>query len=196
MKLSLVPLVCAALVACKNDPPSGATSASAKVVDVPIDVEGVNALVPATLRDKVVFEKREIVEERGDKTTYTLAAPKGWTQENVAFGRLRPPDGSIHTDFDVGTNCDGFCSPKDWSATVEKVYESYLKGKIIKDEKRDGKRTIVADILDGGARVVIVAWWKTDDDHYSHCTATLGGDLRDAAPAFEKACQAVNVREE
>lgn len=71
-----------------------------------------------------------------------------------------------------------------------------MKGKIIKDEKREGGRTIVADILDGSARVVIVAWWKDKDDHYSHCNATLSGDLKDAAPAFERACQAVNVREE
>jgi hypothetical protein len=196
LKLPILVALGAAFVACKSEPEGSAPSASATAAEAPIDVDGVNALVPSAIRDKLVFEKRSIVEERGDKTIYTVAAPKGWTQENKAFGRLRPPEGGIHLDFDVGTNCDGVCSPKDWNTTVEKVYASYLTGKVIKDEKREGGRTIVADILDGSARVVIVAWWKDKDDHYSHCNATLSGDLKDAAPAFERACQVVNVREE
>lgn len=112
MKLPILVALGAGLLACKNDSPSGAPSATASAVVVPIDVDGVNALVPAPLRDKLVFEKRDIVEERGDKTIYTVAAPKGWKQDNKAFGRLEPPDGGIHLDFEVGTNCDGFCSPQ------------------------------------------------------------------------------------
>ncbi|MBL0221006.1 MAG: sigma-54-dependent Fis family transcriptional regulator [Myxococcales bacterium] len=97
------------------------------------DVAAVNALVPASLKDKVTFEKREIVEKRGrSKTTYTVAAPKGWKQEMDSFANLKPDkDMGFMTKFDVGSNCDGECVSRDWAATVEKVYASYLKGKVI-----------------------------------------------------------------
>ena len=47
-----------------------------------------NALVPAELKEKIVFEQRAIVLERGKQpTTYTLAAPKGWTRSSSSSWR-------------------------------------------------------------------------------------------------------------
>lgn len=172
----------------KGDKRAGSVAASA------IDVDAVNALVPAELKDKLVFEKRDIVEERGrSATTYTVAAPKGWTQDMKSFATLKPEGGGFMVEFEVGTNCDGACEPKDWEKVVEKVYRSYLEGKVIKDEKAKGRRTIISEGSDGQYLNLIVAAWNDGDKNYATCGATLDGDLKAAAPAFEKACQAVAV---
>jgi hypothetical protein len=163
----------------------------------PLDLAGVNALVPAPLKDKLVFEERKIEEERGRHTkVYTVAAPKAWVPGFKGFAQLKPDDkeaDSFMTKLSVGTNCDGSCEPKDWGATVGKVYESYLKGKVIKDEKGKNSRTIIAEA--GDQRVVLVATWTDGASEYSSCEATLDKPWFDAAPAFEKACQVVNVSE-
>lgn len=162
-----------------------------------IDVAAVNALVPASLKDKIVFEKRDIVEKRGhSKTTYTLAAPKGWKQDMDSFATLKPDhDGmGFMTEFKVGTNCDGDCVSKDWAATVEKVYANYLKGKVIKDVKGDHTRTIIAE--SGDMTAVVIATWEDGAKQYSDCGATLEKEVKDLAPAVEKACQSVSVTED
>ena len=49
---------------------------------------------------------------------------------------------------------------------------------------------------------ITYAWWVDGADHYNTCSAVLSKgfgadtapDPRAAAPAFEKACQAVNVK--
>jgi len=160
-----------------------------------LDVAGVNALVPATLKDKLVFEERTIEEERGKHTTvYTVAAPKAWGPGFKGFAQLKPSDSdSFMTKLSVGTNCDGTCEPKDWSATVGKVYESYLKGKVTKDEKGKNSRTIIAE--SGDQMIVLVASWTDGASKYSSCEATLDKPWFDAAAAFEKACQVVNISE-
>lgn len=167
----------------------GGDSAPAK----PLDVAGVNALVPASLKDKLVFEERKIEEERGKrKTVYTVVAPKGWGPGFKGFAQLKPDDkDGFMTKFSVGTNCDGTCEPKDWSATVGKVYDSYLKGKVEKDEKGKNSRTIIAE--NGDMKVVIVATWTDGASKYSSCEANLDKQWFEAAAAFEKACQVVNV---
>jgi hypothetical protein len=163
----------------------------------PLDVAGVNALVPASLKDKLVFEERKIEEERGKRTmVYTVAAPKGWGPGFKGFAQLKPDDknhDSFMTKFNVGTNCDGACEPKDWSATVGKVYDSYLKGKVIKDEKGKNSRTIIAE--SGEQTIVVVATWDDGASKYKSCDATLDKAWAEAAPAFEKACQVVNISE-
>ena len=59
----------------------GKKGSEAKGTGLAIDAAAVNSLVPAPLKDKLVFEKRDIVLKRGrSNTTYTLAAPKGWEQ--------------------------------------------------------------------------------------------------------------------
>jgi hypothetical protein len=188
-KLGLVVISVAALTACggkKKGP-------EAK----PLDVAAVNALVPAAFKDKVVFEKREIVEKRGrnSKRTYTVAAPKGWKQDQDSFAWLKPDtDMGFMTSFKVGTNCDGECKPKDWAATVEKVYDNYLKGKPIKDVKTATSRTIIAE--SGDLTAVVIATWEDGAREYWDCSATLEKQVKELAPAFEKACESVSVSED
>jgi hypothetical protein len=189
-KLAMIAIVIGALGACGKKKAQGGGEAK------PIDVAAVNALVPASLKDKVTFEKRDIVEKRGShsSTTYTVAAPKGWKQEMESFAHLKPDkDMGFMTQFEVGTNCDGECVSKDWAATVEKVYESYLKGKVIKDEKGKNSRKIIAE--SGDMTVVVIASWQDGDKQYSTCGATLEKEVKDLAPAIEKACESVTVSE-
>jgi hypothetical protein len=189
-KLGLVLISVAALTACGGKKTGGANAK-------PLDVAGVNALVPAAFKDKIVFEKREIVEKRGShsKRTYTVAAPKGWKQDMDSFASLKPDkDMGFMTSFKVGTNCDGECKPKDWAATVEHVYESYLKGKPIKDVKTATSRTIIAE--SGDLTAVVIATWEDGAKEYNDCGATLEKDVKELAPAFEKACESVSVSED
>src|SRR5687767_4145936 len=116
-----------------------------------IDVAAVNALVPAELKDKLVFEQRDVVEERGkrSKTTYTLAAPKGWEQGDMKmFASLKPKTGFGNmTDISVGSNCDGTCEAKDWAKTSEKVNFAQFRGegwKIIKDDLQKTSHLMIA----------------------------------------------------
>jgi hypothetical protein len=195
-KLGLVMIAGLAVVGCGKQDDKGGGGAAAK----PVDVAAVNALVPASLKDKLVFEQQTIVEERGhSKTTYTVAAPKGWKQEMKSFAKLEAPDDlGFMTSFDVGTNCDGECQPKDWASTVDKVYSSYLKSKVIKDQKSANARTIIAS--SDTTTLVVVATWREGDKSYSHCGGTLDNDkikdVKEVALAFEKACESVSVSEE
>ena len=189
-KLGLVVLVIAA-VACGGKKKSGGGDSK------PLDVAAVNALVPASLKDKVVFEKRDIVEKRGrHNRTYTVAAPKGWKQDMDSFASLKPDKEGMGfmTSFKVGTNCDGECTSKDWAATVEHVYASYLKGKVLKDVKGRNSRTIIAEAGDDTA--VVVATWEDGAKEYSDCGATLEKEVKDLAPAIEKACESVSVSDD
>jgi len=164
-----------------------------------LDVAGVNALVPAALKDKLVFEQRDVKEEGGHHApTYTVAAPKGWEQKMKMMATLRPPDGSnlgFMTEFHLSSNCDGDCVAKDWAATADKVNFAQFKtngSKIDKDEKGKSDRTLVAT-TDDGKKYVVYAWWEDGAKRYHYCTATLEKEVADAAPAFEKACKAVSV---
>ncbi len=169
----------------------GGDGAAAK----PIDVAAVNAAVPASLKDKLVFEERKIEEERGNsKTVYTVAAPKDWGPGFKGFAQLKPDDkngDSFMTKFNVGTNCNGACKPKDWQAVVSKVYADYLNGTVIKDEKGKNSRTIIARV--GDRTIVVVASWEDGASKYKSCDAALDKVWAEAAPAFEKACQVVNI---
>ena len=183
-----------ALAACgkgdKDKAAGGDKAAPAK--DVAIDVAGVNALVPDALKPKLVFEKRSITLEQGKHSpTFTLAAPKDWNQRSKMFGALEPASGGFGTEFKIGPNCDGACEPKDWAAIADMVhFAPRAKAKIIKEDKATkGRRTLIAE--EGDATHVIVVWWTEGASEYISCTAKLASELKDAAPAFEKACQAV-----
>jgi uncharacterized glyoxalase superfamily protein PhnB len=68
------------------------------------------------------------------------------------------------------------------------------RGKVTKDDRAPGRRTMIAEIDTAGAAIVVVtAWWADGDRSYHTCTASLDDTLRDAAPAFDKACQAVAI---
>jgi len=177
----------------------GKKGSEAKGTGLAIDAAAVNSLVPAPLKDKLVFEKRDIVLKRGrSNTTYTLAAPKGWQQGMESFGSLDAPKDSgmgFFTKFSVGSNCDGQCKPKEWEQIADKVHFAPLsKGKVLKDVKGKGTRLMIAE-GDGGMKTteVVFAWWTDGADSYHTCQATLDAEIKDAAPAFEKACQAITV---
>ncbi|MBA3499667.1 MAG: hypothetical protein M4D80_09750 [Myxococcota bacterium] len=186
------------LVACgsKKEPPA-----------VKIDAAAVNALVPEPLKAKLEFVEKSVAEERGrSKTIYTLAAPKTWTEGDSKmkmFAKLEPPssDGfGNFTGFQFGSNCDGKCEEKDWAKVSEKVNFAQFRGKkILKDEV--GKTSHLMVVEDGDDTFITYAWWVDGGENYYTCRATLSKgfssealDPRAAVPAFEKACQAVNVK--
>ena len=194
MTRTIAPFALALLACGKGDKAQG-TGAAPPVVAV-IDVAAVNALVPAALKDKLVFEKRDLVIERGKhRTTYTIAAPAGWPQDSKMFAHLRPGDKTAMLPrFEIGSNCDGECTPKPWQAIADRVnFASRARGKVVKDDAAAGRRTMIVE-LDHRARTdVVVAWWSDGDRNYHTCTASLDEALKDAAPAFDKACQAVAI---
>jgi len=159
-----------------------------------IDVAGVNALVPADLKAKLVFDKTDVVAEMGRHIrTYTLAAPKGWTSRMKGFASLKGGDDlGFSTSLDLGSNCDGTCEPKDWASTSDKaLFSQFAKDKVIKDEKKPNSRLLISERAK--STFVIYAWWENGAKRYHSCTATLEEVVKGAAPAFEKACQAVTV---
>src|SRR5262245_34452911 len=104
-KLALLLIVAAACG--KSDKADKAATSSAPPA-APLDVTGVNALVPAELKEKLAFEQRDIVEEGGrNAVTYTMAAPKGWEQTMKMMANLKPKseaDLGFMTSLHVGSN--------------------------------------------------------------------------------------------
>ena len=162
-----------------------------------MDVAAVNALVPAALKDKVVFEQRAIVLEQGrHPTTYTLVAPRGWEQQSKMFGNLKGDSkAGFFSSFSIGSNCNGTCQPKDWEKEADKAdFAPLAKQKIIKDIKSPGRRTMIAENPEGTKlTTVVTAWWTEGDRKYHLCRGELDEAIKDAAPAFEKACAMVNI---
>ena len=163
----------ASLSACSKS--GGGSSACRRDVRCP----GVNALVPAELKDKVEFEKRDILEERGRRaTTYTVVAPKGWEPRMKGFASVEPPKGGpdlgFMTSFGLGSNCDGMCKPKDWAATADKVNFSQFKDDKVLDEKTTKtSRLLVAE--KGDSTYVVYAWWTDGASRYHTCTRDARG---------------------
>lgn len=194
IKLALL-LSLASLSACSKK-----TEQSPAAPAVVFDVAGVNALVPAELADKLVFDKVDILEERGrSTTTYTVAAPKGWQPRMKGFASVEPPkdgpDLGFMTSFQLGSNCDGMCQPKNWAETADKVNFSQFKGDKILDEKTTKtSRLLVAE--KGDNTYVVYAWWTDGASRYHTCQATLEAPVKAAAQAFAKACQAVAIKGE
>ncbi|HET7501580.1 MAG TPA: hypothetical protein VFK02_11270 [Kofleriaceae bacterium] len=187
--------------ACKSErvPSSGTGVGPPATV---IDPAAVNALVPPALRDQLVFEQRDLVIERGKHTaTYTLAVPRGWAQTSKMFAHLRPTAPAADARLEVGSNCDGECAPKAWEPIADRVnFSPRGRGRVRKDERTPGsptrptRRTMIAEVDTAGATLVVVtAWWNDGDRKYHTCTAWLDAALADAAPAFERACQAVAI---
>lgn len=188
--LALVPM---SLLACgKSDKAADKKAAPA------IDVAAVNALVPADLKAQLVFDKTDIVEERGKHsvTTYTMAAPKGWTSKMKGFASLHPADDAklgFFTELSVGSNCDGTCEPKEWGPVADKVnFKQFANDKVIKNETTPNSRLLIASREDK-TTFVVYAWWEKGARRYNTCTATLDEAVKTAGDAFAKACQAVSV---
>lgn len=164
-----------------------------------IDPSAVDALVPEELKDKLAFEKREIRLEHGETVTYTFAAPKGWKVEGI-FGTLKPPsDLGFFTEMRVGSDCGGSCAKKNWEEVANKTFFDRLtQAKVHKDEKGPSSRLVIADTFEAGIdrTEIVYAWWTEGADHYHHCVAKLHDEAKPALAAFERACQAVLVRED
>ena len=184
-------LLVLAITACSKT--SGDPAPAAKV-GAAIDVAGVNALVPAAVKDKVVFEQRDLKEARGRHAiTYTLAAPKGWKQDMEMFASVKGAEGTgFMTSFGVGSNCDGACEPKDWAAVSAKVnFQQFASDKVVTDESTPTSHLLIAERDDSVH--IVYAWWETGAKSYHTCTASLEAPVKDAAKAFAKACQAVAI---
>ena len=186
--LALVPLL-----ACGKSDKSDKASKAAPA----IDAAAVNALVPADLKAKLVFDKTDIVEERGKHSvTYTMAAPKGWTSKMKGFASLHPADDAnlgFFTEVSVGSNCDGTCEPKDWAKVADKVnFKQFEADKVIKNVTTPTSRLLIAS-RDDKTTFVVYAWWENGARRYNTCSATLDEPVKAAGDAFAKACQAVAV---
>lgn len=151
------------------------------------DIATVNALVPAPLKDKLVFEERKI---KDGPYVYIVAAPKDWEGFMTSVG----PTDATATSFRVVYKCASEpCKAMDWNTDIDKVYEEapLQKEKVEKDEKRKNGRTILAD--DDAAKRVLVAKWADGADNYLWCEAYLEKPWSDARAAFEKACELITV---
>ncbi|HUJ58941.1 MAG TPA: hypothetical protein VLX92_10625 [Kofleriaceae bacterium] len=184
-----------ALVACgKKD---GDKAKESKAPPVAIDIAAVNALVPAALKDKIVFEQRTIELEQGRKhRKFTLAVPKNWTLQDKMFGMVKADDkGGFFSKLTIGDSCGGACEAgKDWAKVADgEQFANRAKGKVEKDDKGAGRRTMIS--VDDNTKVTNVntAWWTDGASRYFDCSYDLDESIKDAAPAFEKACSAVNV---
>jgi hypothetical protein len=165
---------------------------------VAIDVAAINALVPAGLRSTLVFEQRQLDIDRGPrKTTYTLAAPRGWVARGTVSARLRPAtETGVLAHLEVSANCDGACTPKPWETIADKInFATRPKRTVLKDDKAPGRRTMIVEAEHVGTPTtdVIVAWWTDGARNYHTCKASLGDPIREAAPAFAAACQSVAI---
>jgi hypothetical protein len=176
----------------------GASDGRGEPPAVAIDPAAVNALVPSALRTALVFERRDLVIERGPrKTTYTLAAPRGWVAHDTVAAELQRAIGTGPFDrVKVRSNCDGMCISKPWKMIADKIdFASRPGRRILKDETVRGRRTMIASGEHAGVPTtdVIVAWWTDGAQRYHTCKAWLGEALGPAAPAFAAACQAVAI---
>ena len=184
-----------ALSACGKSSDSTKSSSAASSPAFTIDAAAVNALVPTELKAKLVFDKTDVVQQMGKSkaTTFTLAAPKGWKQDDTMFAKLHGgSDAGFMTSVDVASDCNGSCEPKDWAAAADKVlFNQFKDAAVVKNETTPTSRLLIA--TRDTTTFVAYAWWVNGAKRYHYCMATLEEPVAAAAPAFAKACQAVNV---
>jgi hypothetical protein len=170
-----------------DDTTGGAAKPTASATPPAANPGAIDQLVPDGL--ELRFETATIDDE------LEAIVPVGWEASKVIPGRYRPAGGSdlgFMTSYKVGSNCDGYCSPKEWKPVVDKVEFGRLDGKTIeKDEKLPNGRLVVARSDDHVS--VIAAWWKADASRYFYCRAELDRQATKAAAAFEAACRQARV---
>jgi hypothetical protein len=131
-------------------------------------LDEVNALVPASLRDKLTFVEREI---KDGPYIYYAPVPKAWNQMRVSFTANDASESSLY----VVAKCVEPCrEPADWNAEVDKIYvEAPLpKEQVEKDERTKNSRTVLAEFK--GDPMVLVARWADGKPQYLWCEAHLG----------------------
>lgn len=152
----------------------------------------VNAAVPDALKPKLKFVMGNLEDGRNKAPALV---PEGWEQSSVIPGKFKPKGDArlgFMTGYDLGTNCDGMCTAKDWAAVSESVDFAQFKDPkftIVKDEKKPGFRLLIATAKDGPT-YLRAAMWKEGASRYFTCGATLESEIAAALPAFEKACRA------
>ncbi len=189
-----------------SQPSSGdaGTAASARPADAVGPADAANAAVPAIWKSKLAFVTLEA--GLSDKSKVTVPVPGGWKAraENWAVGHFQPSqppssdwDGS--TDLYVGYDCNGGCEPKkaaEWATSADKmfamVFDPALSPKTIKDEKVEGRRTVIASMA--GHTTIMTTWWKEGGDRYHQCAAVLPDKDSELIPAFEQACLAARAQ--
>jgi hypothetical protein len=180
----------------------GAAASASPAASAP-GVGPANDAVPAAWKSKLSFAALEIPLSASSKVTVPI--PNGWRErsESWASGHYQPSqprssdwDGS--TDFFVSSNCDGACEPKPaaaWATAADRGFAMgfppALSPKTIKDEKVEGRRTVIASMV--GHTTIMTAWWKEGADRYYYCAAVLPDKDSELVPAFEKACLAAQV---
>ena len=202
MKRLAIVMLCAA--ACGKG--SGKSGGGDKAGGGTADAAAANAAIPAAWKSKVSFEVKTLGgEEDKHADKVSVPVPKGW-KKGFLDGSVEPPDGNNDYGFGtkmlVGGGCQGECKVKssaEWAkAADESMFNNLLAHtpppKVIKDEKKDGRRTMIAEDTNTDGNVnnttVVTAWWKDGAERFYFCDVTLAPESKDLAPAFEKACLA------
>ena len=167
------------------------------------DPKAANDAVPAAWKQKLAFEVKTLGDDPKEKVS--AAVPKGW-KKGFLPDELDPPDNNndfgFGTTFRVGGTCGGDCkakSAKEWEdaanhAFFDNVLAHTPAPKVIKDDKKPGRRTMIAEDqhTDGNMNqtFVITAWWSDGGERFYFCDVALAEEAKDLAPAFDKACAA------
>jgi hypothetical protein len=184
-------VMAAALAGGCSEKKGGGGSTAKAAEGAPVDLAAINGAVPKELAGKLTFAAATA--EDGD---LAVVAPQGWEESKHMPGRWKPADDSsfgFMSSYNVGSNCDGSCEPKDWKAVADKVNFQQLTSRMTvkSDEPTANGRVVVATSDD--RTYIAAAWWKEGASRYFTCSATLEDDAAKAADAFLKACQATRV---
>ncbi len=176
-----------------DDAATKSTSPKQALATLTVDtLPAVNAVVPATLADKLSFTVATVEDDE-----VAAVVPADWTPSSIP-GSYNPPDDAdlgFRTRFSVGGNCNGACTAKDWPAAAEKVEFAQFRDArftITKEEPLGDSGRLVVATLDGSTYIA-AAWWRKDARKYYYCRASLDADAAQAASAFEQACRSTHV---
>ncbi len=168
------------------------TKAAIKPVTIAVDT--INARVPARLKDKLAFSRREITHVlmgSNKSTTYALPAPTRWGEDDAISGGMTPdPAEELGlTRMSVGKIC---CDTSTW-AEMETTWfysSAYDNGRtIVRDKKTERSR--LTTFADDGFTYIVYLW--TAESRFHYCTARVDDRLPDAVPVFENACASAAV---
>jgi hypothetical protein len=162
---------------------AAAAPAAAKPAELSIEV-------PAALKDKLKFEKRQMKDQFDD--VYDVLAPAGWVQVD-GFASVHPADEDTWgSSMRFDSDCAGACTAKDWAVVTDKEeFADMREGEIMQDTKTATSRLMIAK--NDKVTAVKYAWWTAGASRYSVCSASLKEPYREAAAAFVKACQFATI---